>query len=256
MKDDKPSSPIKFAKVTAKEALSDVNERLTLIFATMIYVFAAIATFIIVAAVADSVALTSDPLFWELIRRLYAPAFILLFVIFTGPLFTGYHRMAAKVAGGEHIGLAELFRYYSSFGLFMKSCCVALLSALPLAPAAIAAELTPLLGDGITGILLAMAVAVAAVILCIILLVSVLPLASIFVLSHDRNPFKCFARSIRLAFKHFPQTVLLILGSLPWVLLSLCTVGVLFMIFTLHYITVTEICYTDQILFSTEEKQK
>lgn len=256
MKEKKSSSPIKLARVAAKEALSDGNARLTLIFAVMIYALAVIATYIIVAAAADILILVSDPSAEETVRRLCDPAFILLLVIFTAPLFTGYHRMAAKAAGGERIGLAELFRYYSSFGLFMKSCCVALLSASPLVPAAIAAELTPPLGDGVAGVLSAMAIAVAAAILCIILLVTVLPLASVFVLSHDKNPFRCFALSVRLAFKNFPQMLLLILGSLPWVLLSLCTVGVLFMIFTLHYLTVTEICYSDHILFSTEEKQR
>lgn len=240
---------VKPAKAAARLAISDHRTRLTLVFSLMICGAAVICLFMAAAAFTYAFSVMTDD---ALPQAAYSAADIvslLPILLVSAPLCLGFYRMAVRASHGESIGLSETFRYFSSFPLVAKSWLVGIIAAaFPVLFGVVAYSLAGFIPEGDTsGLVRFMFIPIVLIFLCAINLLS-LPTAYAFICSDDSNPLKCFAVSVKASSKRKLSVLGLRFGFLPLMLLSLCTVGVLFLIYTIPYMTMAEIYLSEMIL--------
>lgn len=239
---------VKPAKAAARLAISDHGTRLTLVFSLMICGAAVICLFMAAAAFTYAFSVMTDD---ALPQAAYSTADIvslLPILLVSAPLCLGFYRMAVRASHGESIGLPETFRYFSSFPLVAKSWLVGIIATFPVIFGVAAYSLADLLPEGDASELVRfMFIPIVLIFLCVINLLS-LPTAYSFICSDDSNPLKCFAVSVKASSKRKLSVLGLRFGFLPLMLLSLCTVGVLFLIYTIPYMTTAEIYLSEMIL--------
>ena len=256
----KKPSPAKKAKAAAKLAITEHRTRLTLIFSLMICGAAMILVFIASTSFTYAFAVMTGEAAPDAVYNLIDTISILPVFFITAPLCLGFYRMAVRAAYGESIGISETFRYFSSFTLAAKSWLVGIIAAFPVFFAVAAYYFASFIPDGGASKLVRYALIPAAVLLLCVPNVLSMPTSYAFVCSDDANPLKCFTASVKASSGNFWRIVALRLGFLPLMLLSFCTIGVLFLIYTIPYMTVAEIYFSEYLLtgdfkkLTTEDK--
>lgn len=240
--------PVKEVKAAAKLAIADHRTRLTLIFSLMICGAAMILLFIASASFSYAFVVITDEALPAALYNAVDALSLLPVLLAATPLCLGFYRMAVRAAHGERTALAETFGYFSSFARVAKSWLVGIIAAFPAVFAVAAYCLASLIPDGIASRLIRYALIPVAVLILYILNTLSMPLAYTFVCSDDANPFRCFAVSVKASSGSFWRIVAFRLSFLPLMLLSLCTIGVLFLIYTIPYMTVAEIYLSEYLL--------
>lgn len=251
---------VKPAKAAARIAIADHGTRLTLVFSLMICGTAVICLFMAAAAFTYAFSVMTENALTPAVYGAVTVASLLPILLVASPLCLGYYRMAVRASHGEKAVLTETFRYFSSFSLTAKSWLVGIMMNLPVLFGAVSYAILGFMPEGVaTGLLGYLFVPIALIFLCVISLLS-LPTAYAFVCSDDSNPLKCFAVSVKASSKRKLSVLGLRFGFLPLMLLSLCSVCVLFLIYTIPYMTMAEIYLSEMLLSgrsqinSTEDK--
>ena len=228
--------------------ISDHEARLILVFALIICGIAAISTLLASSSALYAISVIAGDAISETWGRLLELSVIPLMFLIASPLCLGYYRMTIKAAYGERISLKEVFRYYSGFRLLLKSWLVSAVAALPLLVVTLSLAVIMTVPEGIILSIVSFIVVPILVFGAFILNLMTTPTVYAFICSDDGNPFKCLFVSVKKSARHTFRILGFRLGFIPLILLSFCTVGVLFPIYTIPYITVTEIYFSEYLL--------
>ncbi len=228
--------------------ISDHEARLILVFALIICGIAAISTLLASSSALYAISVIAGDAISETWGRLLELSVIPLMFLIASPLCLGYYRMTIKAAYGERISLKEVFRYYSGFRLLLKSWLVSAVAALPLLVVTLSLAVIMTVPEGIILSIVSFIVVPILVFGAFILNLMTMPTVYAFICSDDKDPFKCLSVSVKKSARHTFRILGFRLGFIPLILLSFCTVGVLFPIYTIPYMTVTEIYFSEYLL--------
>ena len=156
---------------------------------------------------------------------------------------------AAKLANGSNAEISDMFLYYSSIKNAIRAWAVAAIIQLPIYFIDIVADLMPLISKSyfLTQTLSLIRLAVLTVLFFVISL-RLFPFINSVVSGNDQPISLCLKASYKATKGKSWRIFAFYISFLPWILLSLLTVGVLFIIFTFPYILITGCLYSKYLL--------
>ncbi len=236
-------------KLNAKRLLSDQSIRMKLVFATLICASAFIMLEYILsyAFITPLYSLFPKLTDWASfgIDEIY---YIIEFLMFS-PLLIGFYSLAAGLSLGADVELSHIFGYYRSFMRMCRSWMISLAIVLPIKLFTTGSELVFMLLDAnqvalgemrysllsFMAELLFIGISVLAFLLC----GRFYPFVNAAVVSDDQKLSAAFGASLRSTRGQLGRIFAFRLSFLLLIMLSLATVGVLFIIFTIPYMAVS-----------------
>ncbi len=236
--------------LTQKQLLADTRALLlkkNVIIKLIFGVFILIATFVISGLFFDYVYLSictiaGNEFIYDKYYHIFEAVTAVLKFFMLSPLFVGICRLSAMLANRGSADFIEIFAYYASFKAFLRSTLVSLIVFLPF--------LLSILALFIWQTVLPLKYVLAAV--CVLWLLFVktklFTFINAFVCGGDQ-PLRLSLKSAMRSTKRSAAKLLLFsLRFIPWILLSIPTLGVLLLIFVLPYILFAESRYSSYLL--------
>ena len=241
-------------KASAKAMLSDRGVLLKLIFCGFFYI-AVIILFELFGGYAFSAIFYDVTEEYELQKYslIFDTAYSALNLFLLYPLFVGLWYVAARLANGNSAEFVEIFEYYSSFKKIRKAWAVGAVIQLPLTFISLM-QTTLLLISTDTMLLKALLPGINIIItvfyffLAVFISGRLFPFVNSVVCGGDQPVSLCLKASLKATKGKMWKLFAFYLSFIPWILLSLLTVGVLFVIFTFPYMLIAECLYSEYLL--------
>lgn len=236
--------------LTQKQILADTRSKLlkkNIIIKLIFGIFILTASFVVLEFFFEGIyfslcSIVRNDLIYDKYYYAFQAVMITLNFFMLSPLFLGLCRLSAMLANRGSADFIEIFAYYASFKAFWRSLLVSLIVFLPF--------LMSLLALLIWQMVLPLKYALATV--CVLWLIFIktrlFTFINAFVCGGDQ-PLRLFLKSaIRSTKRSTAKLLLFSLRFIPWILLSIPTLGVLLLIFVLPYILFAESRYSSYLL--------
>ncbi len=249
---------LKGLKLNARKLLSEQDLRLKLVFATFICasVFVMLEYVLSYALINPIYTMFTNIDGWAAfgVDQAY---FIVEFLMFS-PLLLGFYSLAAGLSNQADVELSHIFGYYRSFVRMCRSWCISLAVVLPIKLFTVIAEVTVQLLDAskekLDGIpyfallVLAVVMLIGVFATGLLLCGKFFPFAYGAVVNKDQKLSKTFRDSLRSTKGKLGRIFAFRLSFALLMLLSLATVGVLFIIYTIPYMAVSYSYHSSHLL--------
>ncbi|MBR2479575.1 MAG: hypothetical protein IKB47_04130 [Clostridia bacterium] len=174
--------------------------------------------------------------------------FVIEFLIFS-PLAVGFYIIASRAARQENFELSDMFDFYRSFGRAVRAWGVSAIVFLPIKLCLVLVDVLLLLE--ITNVLIVVFVMVnlfKMFVLGALVYGRLYTFIDVAVCQEDMKFSRCLGVAIRSTKGRVCEIFCFRMCFVPWVLLSVATVGVLFIIFTIPYIAVAHCHYSSYLI--------
>lgn len=240
-----PASELrKNIKQAAKSVLSNNSAYLKLVFATLVilsaYVFLEIIQSCICWAFAVLAEYNSNVIQEVTIDLIFTV--VKFFLI--SPLFVGAYALTIKAAQKSNVPFSTVFQYYTSLKSISKTWVVSAIINGPFTLLCITFRVFSFFYKNI-------AIDILYYVLALILLLIMGKFSSILnavICGGDQKISTCIVYAIKSSRKYIWNMFVFLISFLWWICLSIVSVGILFIIFTIPYIMVSHTLYTTYIL--------
>lgn len=234
---------------SARTIISRQDVRLKLVFATLICA----AVFVMIEYILSYTIL--NPVYYFLpwldkwgsfgVEQVY---FIIEFLLFS-PLVIGLYAISQRASRQEEFRLLDLFDGYASFRRVARAWGISAIAFLPIKLGLVLVDVLFLLEiSNVFVVAFAMIMLFKLFILGALAYGRLYTFISLAIWREDEKLYRCLAMAIRSTKGRLCEIFCFRMCFLPWVLLSVATVGVLFIIFTIPYIAVAYSHYSSYLI--------
>ena len=248
----------KDVKRSAKSILNDHNVRIKLILASLV----CLASFMLSEIVKESARYALS--FWfaaenaETFTLAFNSVFSVASLLMLSPLFIGMFSYSVKLAARKDADFSELFVFYSGKKALLRTWSIGALTMIPQKlifflivkipeECALLVEKSSRSDTAAAYILGAILLEIGA--FCLgILFFRLYTLINVYVCGSDQSILTCVCMSLKSTKRNCFNVFVFLLSFGAWILLSLSTVGVLFIIFTIPYMIVSYNLYSSYLI--------
>lgn len=251
----------KLIKKKAKSILSDHNIRMKLIFSSLVCIATFMLTEIVKSSFFYALSYSMPVIQAEQFALFLDITFAIPRLLILSPLFIGYFSFATKLCAGSDPYFYELFVYYSSPQTIFRTWAVGAVVMLPqilitalisLIPYVFGSLLESTSRPELKALFILMPIILEVGLFFLsILSIRLYTVINAYVCGKDQSLLACISVALSSTRRSCFKIFAFIASFVPWIVLSLCTVGVLFVIFTIPYMTVAYNIYSSELVTET-----
>lgn len=239
--------------------LAKSNIKLPLIYGILVCCLAYISLQLILASVYTALSFYMPQIDGDTLYMMIGNVMNVASTFIMSPLLLGFYDLAIRLTRGQNPDFATIFKYFSSPKLLMRSWLTLIITFLPLILATIALRAVDLLSASLLSdallpqsLQLAVSVLAAPILSLVAFWVAgrFYTLINIIVCGGKQSFSVCLEKALCSTRKKAGEIFLFRISFLPWILLSIGTFGVLFVIFTLPYMAIAYSQYSSYLITS------
>ena len=252
------SSERRSIKRMAKNIISDHSVRFKMIMASLICVTSFMLTQVIKDSLYYAISLRITSEYAYAFDLVFVTAFSVLRLLILSPLFIGFFSLSVKLASGKNTDLQDIFIFYSDKKTLFNTWLVGAVVMLPQTVLFFLFFNVPdfcrMLVEKVTRpdldawiIVFTIAIEIGILVLSLFSL-RLYTVINAYVCGSGQGAWMCICAAVHSTQGNILNSLVFIVSFIPWILLSLCTVGVLFVIFTLPYMIVSYNFYSSHLI--------